>query len=289
MKLATLSRASLILALFLSAFLGAQAQSSVSVFLKPAADAYEVTSIPADDERLANASEMMQDPDTGLYWYWFELVDSFEGYVRKSYVTKGLTLKEGAPVYFEPGNEDAFITLADSSSQTEVVEVAGDWVKVQITTSLPVYFSSKQAYSESLPPVALSEPEAPANTTSTAPEEVPNYQIQDNTVVDTTPSEPTDLEGAIMDPTTGAPIDRILQGVIKPWKPVVPNPFSKPKYKWQLVNSRGKRLAFVDARNLVPNATLASYSGQAVSIKGTLYRVNRGKDILILANFITLQ
>jgi len=289
MKLATFFRASVFLSLLMGIAQWSQAQS-VSVYLKPSTDAYLVTSIPDDDERLAFAEEMMQDPNTGDYWRWFELSDNFEGYVRKAYVTKGLTLKANAPIYFQPGDEESFITLADEGTQATVIEAAGDWIKVDLTTSLPVYFASKKPFGQASITSSTPEPDQDIVVADNAPAADPDYQIEDSTVSDDfNLQNPSDLEGAILDPATGGPIDRILEGVLKPWKPAIPNPFSKPKYKWQIVDKRGKRLAFVDPRNLVPRYSLSRYSNRSVTIKGTLYRVNRGKDILVLANFISLQ
>ena len=126
----------------LAGITGAAAQDAVKLFLKPDSTSFQVSSLPAGDPRLASAAEMPYSTGQAKIWKWMELRQTFEGYVRKTYVTKGLTVQVGAPVYFVPGNEDAFLTILEDGANAEVIEAVGDWVKISINASIPVYFET---------------------------------------------------------------------------------------------------------------------------------------------------
>jgi hypothetical protein len=90
-------------------------------------------------------------------------------------------------------------------------------------------------------------------------------------------------------PYPGEAIDRILEGRLAAYKPVFSNPFKKEGYKWEILNRRKKRIAFVDPRNLIVDRPLESFEGRQVSLSGSIYQINKGRDLVIVANQLTLQ
>lgn len=255
-----------------------EGQGVVSLYLKDDPTSYLVANIPDDDPRLADAVELPPDDSRAHIWKMMELQQAFDGYVRKSYVTKGLTVQPGAPVYFVPGKEDAFLTILSDGASAEVIEPAGDWVKISLEATLPVYF-------ESTAPVVMDLPDLDATTTSTTPTNT--YEPESAVVADDIPSpEPADIGPG--GPYPGEPIDRILEGTLKPYKPLISNPWSKPTYKWEILNRGKKRIAFVDPTDLILDRPLESYAGKRVSLSGSIYQINKGKDLVIVANQLTV-
>lgn len=254
-----------------------EGQGDVSLYLRDDPASYLVTTIPADDPRLDGAVELPPDDSRDHTWKMMELQQAFDGYVRKSYVTKGLTVQPGAPVYFDPGNEDAFLTILSEGATAEVIEAAGDWVQVSVEATLPVYFESRETTLPDLPDL-----DAPADTATT------NYEPESAVAEDDMPRiEPADI-GPGGGPYPGEPIDRILEGTLKPYKPFFSNPWSQPAYKWEILNRNKKRIAFLDPSDLILNRPLETYSGQRVSLSGSIYQINNGKDLVIVANHLNL-
>lgn len=268
--------------LLLSSIVGVVGQDPVSVFIKPDSSSYQVTTLPANDPQLSTAAELPYNASQANLWKWVELNQTFEGHVRKSYVTKGLTIQVGAPVYFVPGNEDAFLTILEDSADAEVIEAAGDWVKIMINTSVPVYFETSTT--ASAPVTAVTLPAEPvAAIAEEQPLEIESAVAEDNYIDE----EPADLASTNTYP--GEPIDRILEGKLVAYKSGFPNPFKKPTYKWQILNRGKKRIAFIDPRNLIVGRPIESYAGKNVSLSGSIYRINNNRDLVIVANQLILQ
>ena len=272
----TLLRTALLSLFLFAGIQGAAAQGVISLYLQADPTSHLVTNIPSDDPRLASAVDLPADPGKPNIWKFIEFEDTFEGYVRKAYVTKGLTVQVGAPVYFVAGDEDTFLAIHQENGTAEVIEAAGDFMKVSIAASIPVYFESD---TPSAPPVAEDPVAAPP---------VDDFEPQSAVVEDDlAASAPPDLDNE--GPYPGEPIDRILEGKLVAYKPAFSNPFKKEGYKWQILNRRKKRIAFVDPRNLIVDRPIESYEGRQVSLSGSIYQINKGRDLVIVANQLTLQ
>ena len=256
---------------------GVAGQGVVTLYLKDDPTSYLVTNVSSDDPRLADAIDMPADPDKANIWKWLELRQTYEGFVRKSYVTKGLTVQVGAPVYFVPGDEDAFLSILEEGANAEVIEAAGDWVKVSVEASLPVYFESNTPTTSVLPPVEVPEV---ADDNSYKPE---SAVVEDDFAF----AESADINASGLYP--GEPIDRTLEGKLVAYKPIFSNPWRKPTYQWEVLNRRKKRLAFVDHSNLLTDRPMESYAGRQVSLSGSIYQINKGKDLVIVVNQLTVQ
>lgn len=269
-------RTALLTAFVFAGIRGADAQGVISLYLQADPTSHLVANISSDDPRLSGALDLPADPGNKNIWKFIEFEDTFEGFVRKAYVTKGLTLQVGAPVYFVAENENTFLTIHQENGTAEVIEAAGDWMKVSISATIPVYFESS---TPAAPPVMNDPiPAAPAD----------DFEPQSAVVADDLAAlEPSDLGSGA--PYPGEPIDRILEGKLVPYKPAFSNPFNKLDYKWQILNRRKKRIAFVDPRNLIVDRPLESYEDRQVSLSGSIYQINKGRDLVMVANHLALQ
>lgn len=265
----------------LSSLVGVTGQETIPVFLKPDPASYRVTTLPTNDERLDQAAAMPYSTGQEKVWKWLELHQTFIGHVRKTYVTKGLSVQVGAPVYFVPGEEDAFLTILEDGNRAEVIEVVGDWVKISIEASIPVYFETDTPAS-TVTATPVFDPEIPSESAES------NYEVEpavamDEPVLD----DPVDLSPS--NPYPGEPIDRIMEGRLVAYKPFFSNPWKKPAYKWEIINRGKKRMAFVDPSGLILDRPIESYAGKQVSLSGSIYQINNGRDLVIVPNQLTVQ
>ncbi len=250
------------------------AQDAVTLLLRMDTASFTVAKVSADDPILDSAADMPYEMDAVKIWKWVELNQTFDGFVRRNYITKGTGLQPGAPVYFIAGDEDAFLTIYEEAFDAEIIEAVDEtWAKITINTSIPVYFETNAPVAEPIIAEVV-----------TAPVVEENYEAESNFASDL-PEEPTDL-GIDATPSSG-PIDRILEGKLVSYKPAIPNPFRKSPYQWQIINKQKQRLAFVDPEKLILSIPFRNYEGKRVSINGSIYQVNKGKDILIVAHQIS--
>ncbi len=262
---------------------GLRAQETVTLYLEPNTSGYVVDTLPADDPRLEYAAEMGSNSDEPLIWKTFELNDTFEGYVEKGEVTKGLTVIPGALVYFKPEKESTFLTVLQAHNEVRVLGTENDWVKISLTASLPVYFQAKalEGVQETGPP-PVQEPETAetefvgelySDPSSITGEQVPYSRRSSNLTSSSTIS--------------GLPLDRKLEGRLR--KIQKSGLFSRLKYTWELVDRNNRRIAYVDPKNLFPIRPLESLEGRRVILSGTLSELEDGRNMLIVARQIVVQ
>ncbi len=262
---------------------GLRAQETVTLYLEPNTSAYVVDALPADDPRLEYAAEMGSNNEGSLIWKTFELNDTFEGYVEKGEITKGLTVIPGALVYFKPEKESAFLTVLQADNEVQVSEMQNDWAKISLTASIPVYFQAKapEGVQES-GPSPTQEPESAgtgfagelySDPASIAGEQVP-YSRRSSNLTQSSPK-------------SGLLLDRKLEGRLR--KIPKSGLFSRVNYNWELVDRNNRRIAFVDPKNLIPIRPLEALEGRRVILSGTLSESEDGKNMLIVARQILAQ
>ncbi len=262
---------------------GLRAQETVTLYLEPNISGYVVDILPEDDPRLASATTMAYDSDQPLIWKMFELADTFEGYVEKGELTKGLTVIPGALVYFKPEKDSAFLTVLQAHNEVQVLGVENDWAKISVTASLPVYFQAKAPEEvQENEPIATQE-EVPALIEVTGerypdPPSLAGVQAADSRrSADFTPPRTT----------SGIHLDRKLEGLLSR----IPKSgfFARPKYDWELVDLNDRRIAFVDPGNLVLSRPLETLEGRRVILSGPLSELEDGRNMLIVARQIVAQ
>ncbi len=263
--------------------LGLRAQETVTLYLEPNASGYVVDTLPMDDPRLEFAAEMGSDSDQPIIWKTFELNDTFEGYVEKGEVTKGLTVIPGALVYFKPDNESAFLTVLQADNEVEVLGTENDWVNISLTASLPVYFQA----------------EAPEGGQETGPPPAQEPETAETGFADELQPDPPSITGEqapytrkalILTPSrtlSGLPLDRKLEGRLR--KVQKSGLFSRQFYTWELIDRNNRRIAYVDPKHLYPIRPLETFEGRKVILSGTLSESEDGKNILIVARQIVAQ
>lgn len=262
---------------------GLGAQETVTLYLEPNISGYVVDILPEDDPRLEYAAAMGLDSDNPLIWKMFELEDTFEGYVEKGELTKGLTVIPGALVYFKPEKDSAFLTVLQAHNEVLVSGVENDWAKISVTASLPVYFQAQapEVVQENEP--KATQEQAPA-LIEVAGELYPDTSLpaQEQVAESRRSADLTPLRT-----TSGIHLDRKLEGLLSR----IPKSglFARPKYDWELVDLNNRRIAFVDPGNLVLSRPLEALEGRRVILSGPLSELEDGRNMLIVARQIVAQ
>lgn len=256
---------------------GLKAQETVTLYLEPDTSGQVIDILPAEDPRLASATTMAYDSDQPLIWKMFELADTFEGYVEKAEVTKGMTVEPGALVYFGPGKDSAFLTILEADNEAQVVGVEEDWAKISVPASLPVYFNSKAPEKVQEP-----EPDPPAAEVADEP-----YPDPPSLAEDRAPGSRRSVDLPPPRTKSGVHLDRKLEGLLRR----IPKSgiFARPKYDWELLDSKNRRIAFVDPGNLVLNRPFETLEGRRVILSGPLSELEDGRNMLIVARQIVAQ
>ena len=257
---------------------GLRAQETVTLYLEPDTSGQVVDTLPAGDPRLESATAMAYDGDQPLIWKMFELADTFEGFVEKAEVTKGMTVESGALVYFGPGKDSAFLTILEEDNDAQVVGVEEDWAKISVTASLPVYFQSKA-------PEKVQEPEPAPPPAEVAGEPFPDPP---SLAQDRAPGSRRSVDLPPPRTKSGVHLDRKLEGLLRriPKSGIFAR---QPKYDWELVDSKNRRIAFVDPGNLILNRPFETLEGRKVILSGPLSELEDGRNMLIVARQIVAQ
>ncbi len=254
---------------------GLRAQETVTLYLETNTSGYVVDILPEDDPRLEFAATLAFDSDQPVIWKMFELEDTFEGYVEKGELTKGMTVIPGALVYFKPEVDSAFLTVLQAHNEVLVLGVENDWARISVTASLPVYFQAKA-------PEEVQEPDPPAAEVAGEPFPAPPSLAENRA-----PGSRRSVDLPPPRTKSGVHLDRKLEGLLRR----IPKSgiFARPKYDWELVDSKNRRIAFVDPGNLVLNRPFETLEGRRVILSGPLSELEDGRNMLIVARQIVAQ
>ncbi|GEM_PF-4921048 len=212
-----------------------------------------------------------------------------QGFVPTSALNEDQTVKVGATVYAGETTQSAVITKTTADAAVLVEDVKGDWASVSFTSTGTT--SSPAITVEEIPEVptlidteALSLAEAVA---ASAPDVGPLY------VYDADPVE-EDMKAATVIRPAGATISadygqaegemsRYFEGVLKRRR----NPFAGTEYRYQLQNTSGDRMAFLNLEEYRSLHNLDHLVNKTVRIQGVPVAKKHGAPVVI--KVVTLQ
>ncbi len=203
-------------------------------------------------------------------WRRVEISGPFEAYVLNRDVTKGLEVREGASIYSAPRKDAPVMTVAATGDKTEVTGLHGiDWVQIKLEKTIQGFIAvgdtaNTPAPAARMQPVtaAPAVPAAPAGSLAS-------------------PGRPVALTGDTAD------LPRLFAGKLVLARRAIINP--NPPYDYQLVDSSGRRFAYVDTKRLLLTDKIESYLERFISITGTVRNTVDGKDLVISAESMTLK
>lgn len=198
-------------------------------------------------------------------WRRIEVSGTFEAYVRNRDITKGLEVREGSSIYSAPQKDASIMTVAAKGDKTDITGLHGDWSQIRLEKKIQGFIATGDTVNtpaETKPLPAVAPAPAPAGGS-------------------TAPGRPVPLTGDTAD------MPRLFAGkLVLARRPFI-NP--NPPYDYQLVDSGGRRFAYVDTRRLLLSDKIEAYLDLNITITGTVRNTVDGKDLVISAESMQLK
>ncbi len=260
-----MGKLTLLLALLIGSTVSIYA-AKVAIYLEPDTASHQLAEFVSDDSRLAIAEPVMDEDARAEGWYWMEYQGDFKGYVELPDVAKDLSINPGALVHIRASSESPVLTVITEEDEAELI-YAEDWAEISFSKAVPVYFKHP---SKSLPVLRFGK-EADASTVE--PEE------------STSVSLPGAVPTVYTNPSSKSP-PRYFEGTLEKASRGIGK---KPKFQFQLVTSRGKRIAYVDLSSLLASKPIKNYLDKKVLIYGGAIALDDSKDIVLYARTLRLR
>ncbi len=184
----------------------------------------------------------------------------FEAYVKNKDLSKALDVVPGAAVFQSPKEGSLVLTTFEKGDKAEITGLHGSWTQIRLEKALIGYI--KVAPAVAATPAAAPSSPAPAPAPAATP-------------------------GAVM-AGSGNPagLSRLFEGTLDSTRNILAG--HRP-YPWQLSDSDGSRIAYVDLARLLLTDQLESYAGHPVVVLGTLKPIADSKDLVIDAEGLRLK
>ena len=191
-------------------------------------------------------------------------------------INKGLEAKPGAAVHVRPEKDSPVLTTIEEGDKTELVE-AFDWAEIKFSKSLTVYF-----YRKPKEPEPVEEPPPP-------PAPVEELEVESPGATPPVPDEEIiQLPQALVDSPTEIPNPpRYFEGILKTTG--TPLGLAKKAYPLQIIGEGGKRIAFIDTKNLLISSAVENYIGKGVVVYGEAVRAAKSNQVVVKARTLRLK
>jgi hypothetical protein len=202
-------------------------------------------------------------------WRRVEIAGPFQAYAHSNDITKGLEVREGGNIYAAPSRTAQVLAVAAPGDKTEVtglVKSSSDWCEVRLEKKLQGFIAVGEAAnisSDARPMAPVTAPAAPAGNPSTAL------------------GRPAPMSGN----TANTP--RSFTGTLVLARRPILNP--NPPYDYQITDSTGRRLAYIDTKRLVLTDKMENFLDRQIDITGTVRNTVDGQNIVIAAESMTLK
>jgi hypothetical protein len=199
-------------------------------------------------------------------WHRIEVAGPFEAYVQRRDISKSLEVNEGASIYTAPSKTAAVLTVAQKGDKSDVIGLAqGDFCQIKLEKKLQGFIAIGEMANTSADNKLTFAPVAPVAPTGPV----------------TTIGRPVPLSGDT------AEMPRLFAGKLVLARRAILNP--NPPYDYQLVDSSGRRFAYVDTKRLLLTDKIESYLEREIAITGTVRNTVDGKDLVVSAESMTLK
>jgi len=208
-------------------------------------------------------------------WSAVEVNGPFEGYVRNRDLTKQLDVLPGAPVYLAPREDSGVLAVFEKGDKAAITGLHGGWTQVRLEKTVVGYIRTGPA--EPAPAAAAAAaPTAPAMPAPAAPSSSPPAAAPASAPPAGAPSPPGEIVA----------LSRLFEGTLASSQSILA---PRRPYGWQLEDSSGKRIAYVDLTKLLLTDQIENYAGRAVVVLGSIRPVRESKDFVIVADGFRLK
>jgi hypothetical protein len=198
-------------------------------------------------------------------WLAVELPGPFQAYVRNRDFLKSLDVRIGASIRIAPKLDAPVLTKAGKDDSIEITGLFGKWTQIKLTKKIVGYIQA---------PAVVAAPPPPAPAPDFTPAPAPAPAAVDN-----------NAPGHAVT-TSVASLPRLLEGtVVSTRRPFTP----RRPYDYQLNDSSGSRLAYIDVSHLLLTVPMDNYIDHTVDVYGTVQSTNNGNDLVISAESLQLK
>jgi len=187
-------------------------------------------------------------------WMADDLPGPHEAYVNNNDFSKSLDVHAGAAIRLKPKADAPILATMQEGDKTEITGLRSGWTQIKLYKTI-VGFIQIGGTSSSLP----------------APAPVPVISV------------PAATPAAAVPPVSAGAataLPRVLQGMLVETKRVLfVGP--RPDYKYQLNDSAGKRVGFLDVSRVAPLQRIEAYVDQLVTISGVIKPTSDWKNLVI--------
>ncbi len=245
---------------------------TIYLHLEPDANSDVVAELDSSDERFESAESVFDAAKLAEGWNWFEYEGSFRGFVENREVGKDLEVSIGALVHLRPSSNSPILATIEEGDPAKVIW-AGDWVQIDFTKAVPVYFRYAGGAKSEIPKLANGATVA----NSTENDDQSSYPLGSNSAV---PAGSASEGPAVTD------LFRHFDGILQSTRKRVT---SDELYQWKLVDPAGKRIAYLDTSKLLISSSLREYEGQNVVIYGETQSAKNTKIVVVIAKTLRLK
>jgi hypothetical protein len=186
-------------------------------------------------------------------WMAVDLPGPHEAYVNNNDFSKSLDVHAGAAIRLKPKADAPVLATMQEGDKTEITGLRSGWTQIKLYKTIVGYI------------------QIGGTSSSTAPAPVPVMSVPA-----ATPAAAAPLVSA--GPATALP--RVMQGMLVETKRLLfVGP--RPDYNYQLNDSAGKRVGFLDVSRVAPSQRIEAYVDQLVTISGVIKPTSDWKNLVI--------
>lgn len=238
-------------------------ESGQPVHLRPTTDSPVLGHLAEDAFRMKPPQPVsLSESEKQEGWEAISFLDNLRGFVRRNDLTKDLNVAPGAAVFLSAEENPArLVTRAEANDNFEVAKLSGDWVEVSFRKPV-TGFIRRQA------------DRAPDERKTETAEVVDQADEEEVAEVADTRRRPISDRAAI--PNDG--ILRSFQGQLSK-----PRSFfgRQPPYPYQMVDSSGNRIAYLDLSKLLITAPMEHVLGRDYEFFGRAEPIAGRRDFVI--------
>jgi hypothetical protein len=208
-------------------------------------------------------------------WMAVALPGPFSGYVKMGDFTKQLDVVPGSSIYLKPDASSPVLTKAAKGDKLEITGLHGKWTQIALNQPVMGYIHAGPMGAAA---IASADPTAPG----------PSPDAPISAATPTAPAAPapaTTGREAAPENAASASIVRIIEGKFVAAHKL----FAKRPYQWELADSTGTRLAYLDVSKLLLTEQLDRYIDRQVSVTGAVEPVPKSEDVVVRVENLQLK
>jgi hypothetical protein len=189
-------------------------------------------------------------------WIAIDLPGPHEAYVNNNDFSKSLDVHAGAAIRTKPKADAPLLATMQEGDKTEITGLRSGWTQIKLYKTLVGYIQS--------------------GGTSAAPAGAP-------APIASAPTAPLAAPASVAPPVNAGPataLPRTLQGMLVETKRFL-LVGHRPDYDYQLNDSTGKRVAFLDVSQITPLQKMEAYVDQLVTVSGVIKPTSDYKNLVV--------